>query len=48
MLLDSAIERLFDLSVGITPLKEGAFHEKPHKLLLLLAAQFLASSKTSK
>ena len=37
MLLDSAISRLYDLNVGITPLEEGAPHEKPHKPLLLLA-----------
>jgi putative restriction endonuclease len=36
--LDEAIERLYDLNVGITPLEEGAPHEKPHKPLLLLAA----------
>ena len=38
MLLAAAIERLYDLNVGITPLEEGAPHEKPHKPLLLLAA----------
>jgi putative restriction endonuclease len=38
VLLDAAIERLYDLNVGITPLEEGAPHEKPHKPLLLLAA----------
>jgi putative restriction endonuclease len=38
VLLDSAIERLYQLNVGITPLEEGAPHEKPHKPLLLLAA----------
>ena len=37
MLLASAIERLYDLNVGTTPLEEGAPHEKPHKPLLLLA-----------
>ena len=37
MLLSSAIERLYDLNVGTTPLEEGAPHEKPHKPLLLLA-----------
>jgi putative restriction endonuclease len=36
--LDSAIERLYDLNVGTTPLAEGAPHERPHKPLLLLAA----------
>jgi hypothetical protein len=48
VLLAAAIERLYDLNVGITPLEEGALHEKPHNLLLLLAAQFVASSETSK
>ena len=38
MLLAAAIERLYDLNVGITPMEEGAPHEKPHKPLLLLAA----------
>jgi putative restriction endonuclease len=38
VLLGAAIERLYDLKVGITPLEEGAPHEKPHKPLLLLAA----------
>ena len=38
VLLAAAIERLYDLNVGITPLEEGAPHEKPHKPLLLLAA----------
>ena len=37
MLLAAAIERLYDLNVGTTPLEEGAPHEKPHKPLLLLA-----------
>jgi hypothetical protein len=36
--LDSAIERLYDLNTGITPLAEGTPHERPHKPLLLLAA----------
>jgi putative restriction endonuclease len=36
--LDSAIERLYDLNVGITPAEEGERHERPHKPLLLLAA----------
>jgi predicted restriction endonuclease len=40
VLLDSAIERLYDLKVGTTPLEEGAPHEKPHKPLLLLLAAF--------
>jgi hypothetical protein len=35
--LNSVISRLYDLNVGITPLEEGAPHEKPHKPLLLLA-----------
>jgi putative restriction endonuclease len=38
VLLAAAIERLYDLNVGTTPLEEGAPHEKPHKPLLLLAA----------
>jgi putative restriction endonuclease len=38
VLLAAAIERLYDLRVGTTPLAEGAPHEKPHKPLLLLAA----------
>lgn len=38
VLLAAAIERLYDLNVGITPLEEGAPHEKPHKPMLLLAA----------
>ena len=38
MTLDQAIERFYDLKVGITPLEEGAPHERPHKPLLLLAA----------
>lgn len=38
MLLAAAIERLYELNVGTTPLAEGAPHEKPHKPLLLLAA----------
>ncbi len=38
MLLESAIERLYDLHVGTTPVEEGRPHEKPHKPLLLLAA----------
>lgn len=35
--LSQAIERLYDLNVGTTPLAEGAPHERPHKPLLLLA-----------
>jgi len=38
VLLDTAIERLYDLNVGITPVEEGNPHERPHKPLLLLAA----------
>ena len=38
MLLAAAIERLYDLNVGTTPVQEGAPHEKPHKPLLLMAA----------
>ena len=38
MLLDSAIERLYDLHPGTTPVEEGSPHERPHKPLLLLAA----------
>jgi putative restriction endonuclease len=38
VLLDSSIERLYDLNVGTTPVEEGAPHERPHKPLLLLAA----------
>jgi putative restriction endonuclease len=38
VLLAAAIERLYDLNVGTTPVEEGAPHEKPHKPLLLLAA----------
>ena len=37
MLLAAAIERLYDLRVGTTPVEEGTPHEKPHKPLLLLA-----------
>jgi hypothetical protein len=36
--LDHAIERLYDLRPGTTPVEEGAPHERPHKPLLLLAA----------
>jgi putative restriction endonuclease len=35
--LDQAIERLYDLNVGTTPVEEGPPHERPHKPLLLLA-----------
>ena len=35
--LDQAIERLYDLNVGTTPVDEGPPHERPHKPLLLLA-----------
>jgi putative restriction endonuclease len=38
VLLAAAIERLYDLNVGTTPVQEGAPHEKPHKPLLLMAA----------
>jgi hypothetical protein len=38
VLLAAAIERLYDLRVGTTPVEEGTPHEKPHKPLLLLAA----------
>ena len=44
MLLDSAIERLYDLNVGTTPVEEGVPHERPHKPLLLLAAFDLIDS----
>jgi len=37
VLLNTAIERLYDLNVGITPVEEGSPHERPHKPLLLLA-----------
>jgi len=36
--LDQAIERLYDLHPGVTPVEEGAPHERPHKPLLILAA----------
>ena len=36
--LPRAIERLYALNVGVTPLEEGAPHERPHKPLMLLAA----------
>jgi putative restriction endonuclease len=35
--LDQAIERFYDLHPGVTPVEEGAPHERPHKPLLLLA-----------
>ncbi len=38
MILDQAIERFYDLHPGVTPVEEGAPHERPHKPLLLLAA----------
>jgi putative restriction endonuclease len=38
VLLPAAIECLYDLNVGTTPLAEGSPHERPHKPLLLLAA----------
>lgn len=38
MTLDQAIERFYDLNPGVTPVEEGAPHERPHKPLLLLAA----------
>jgi putative restriction endonuclease len=44
VLLDSAIERLYDLNVGTTPVEEGVPHERPHKPLLLLAAFDLIDS----
>ena len=37
MTLNQAIERIYSLNVGITPLDEGPPHERPHKPLLLLA-----------
>ena len=37
MSISQAIERLYDLNVGTTPVEDGAPHEKPHKPLLLLA-----------
>jgi putative restriction endonuclease len=35
--ISQAIERLYDLNVGTTPVAEGVPHERPHKPLLLLA-----------
>ena len=37
MTLDQAIERLYDLHPGVTPVAEGAPHERPHQPLLILA-----------
>ncbi len=37
MTVDSAIERLYELNPGTTPMEEGSPHERPHKPLLLLA-----------
>jgi len=34
----AAIERLYDLKVGTTPVEEGSPHERPHKPLMLMAA----------
>jgi putative restriction endonuclease len=36
--VNSAIERLYELNPGTTPVGEGSPHERPHKPLLLLAA----------
>jgi putative restriction endonuclease len=38
VILNEAIERLYDLNPGTTPVEEGSPHERPHKPLLLLAA----------
>jgi putative restriction endonuclease len=38
MTVNSAIERLYELNPGTTPMEEGSPHERPHKPLLLLAA----------
>ena len=38
MILDEAIERLYSLNPGTTPVEEGSPHERPHKPLLILAA----------
>jgi len=35
--VDAAIERLYELNPGTTPVVEGSPHEWPHKPLLLLA-----------
>lgn len=35
---EEAIERLYNLRLGTTPLEEGSPHERPHKPLLILAA----------
>ncbi len=37
MTLNQAIELLYSLNVGVTPLAEGTPHERPHKPVLLLA-----------
>ncbi len=44
MHINTAIERLYDLNVGVTPVDEGSPHERPHKPLLLLAAFDLIDS----
>ncbi len=38
MTLADAIDRLYDLHPGTTPMVEGSPHERPHKPLLILAA----------
>lgn len=38
MTLEEAINRLYNLRSGTTPLAEGSPHERPHKPLLILAA----------
>ncbi|TVP77636.1 MAG: hypothetical protein EA353_09970 [Puniceicoccaceae bacterium] len=38
MHIAAAIDRLYDLHPGVTPVEEGSPHERPHKPLLLLAA----------
>ncbi len=45
--LDQAIERLYDLNVGTTPVEEGPPHERPHKPLLLLALAILAGTASA-
>ena len=35
---EEAIERLYNLRLGTTPLEDGSPHERPHKPLLILAA----------
>ncbi|HQW28828.1 MAG: HNH endonuclease [Verrucomicrobiales bacterium] len=37
MTLNQAVERIYSLNVGITPIDEGPPHERPHKPVLLLA-----------